>query len=257
MAAETPGKKSPAPILTSVSRAISAFRWVFMPLGLLALVAVGVHAAADSVDDRLRWVIEQLDAAMDGVFADFEATRQWVDAVGSVERTHLSRGLALLWELAVDVAIALPALGYYEESERAALINSKQTWRAQLERLNKKPTPMRIIHPTVAGVFVVAGAYAIARMVESSMFLALRAGIVPDGINGPLARMLALAAMVLVLASLGWRAVLRALQHADQACEKRAGKRAGPMTAGLVSSALALPLAVAVAIDTPWWSFFR
>lgn len=252
----SPPKKPAAPILTSISRGVSAFRWIFMPLGLLALVAVGVHAAADSVDDRLRWLIEQLDAAMDGVFADFEATRHWVDAIGSVERTHAARGLALLWELAVDVAIALPLLGYLEESERAPLINPTQTWRAQLERLNKKPTPMRIIRPVVAGVFVVAGAYAIARMVESTLFIALRNGIVPDGINGPAARIAALAAMILVLASLGWRAVLRSLQHADQHCEKRAGKKAGPLTAGLIGSALALPLAIAAAIDTPWWSFF-
>ena len=256
--AEIPtGKKPAAPVLTSISRGVSAFRWIFMPLGLLALVAVGVHAAADSVDDRLRWLIEQLDAALDGVFADFDATRTWVDAIGSVERTHLARGLALLWELAVDFAIALPALGYLEESERAPLINPTQTWRAQLERLNKKPTPMRVIRPIVSGVFVVAGAYAIARMVESSLYIALRNGIVPDDINGPVARFAALGAMILVLASLGWRAVLRALQHADQACEKKVGKRGGALMAGLVGSALALPLAIAAAIDTPWWSFFR
>ncbi|MBK7861798.1 MAG: hypothetical protein IPJ65_24915 [Archangiaceae bacterium] len=257
MPEKPPGRRSAAPVLESVSRGVSAFRWVFMPLGLLALVAVGVHAAADSVDDRLRWVIDQLDAALDGVFADFEFTRAWVDAVGSVERTHAARGLAFLWELAVDVTVALPALGYLEESERAPLINPKWTWSAQLLRLRQRPTPMRVIRPVATGVFAVAGAYAIARMVESSLYLALRSGIVPDGINGPVARIAALGAMVLVLASLGWRAVLRALQHADQLCEERGKKKGGALTAGLIGSALALPLALAAAIDTPWWSFFR
>lgn len=251
------GKRSTAPVITSMSRGISAFRWVFMPLGLLALVAVGVHAAADSVDDRLRWVIDQLDAAADGVFADFEFTRAWVEAIGSVERTHISRALAFLWELAVDFTIALPALGYLEETERAALINPTQTWRAQLQRLNKKPTPMRIIRPAVTAIFSVAGAYAIARMIESSLFIALKNGIVPDQINGPLSRFMALAGMLLVLSALGWRVVLRSLQHADAECEKRATKRAGPFTAGLIGSALALPLAVAVVLDTPLLSFFR
>jgi hypothetical protein len=256
--AELPrGKPKPAPVLTSISRGVSAFRWVFMPLGLLALVAVGVHAAADSVDDRIRWLIEQLDAALDGVFADFELTRSWVDAIGSVERTHIARALALLWEVAVDVTVAVPALGYLEESERAPLINPAKTWRAQLERLSKKPTPMRIIRPVATGVFAVAGAYAIARMVESSLYLALRGGVVPDDVNGPIARLFALGAMGLVLATLGWRAVLRALQHADELCEKRKGRRLGPLTAGLVGSALCAPLALAAAIDTPWWSFFR
>jgi hypothetical protein len=236
---------------------VAAFRWVFMPLGLLALVAVGVHAAADSVDDRIRWVIEQLDAAMDGVFADFEFTRSWVDAIGSVERTHFARALALLWELAVDAAIAFPLLGYLEESDRAPLINPAQTWRAQLERLKKKPTPMRVVRPLVAAIFAVAGGYAVARMVESSLFLALRNGILPEGVSGPLSRFMALGALALVLGSLGWRAVLRALQHADKVCESRAGKKAGPWTAGIVGSALALPLALAAVLDTPLLSFFR
>jgi len=228
-----------------------------MPLGLLALVAVGVHAAADSVEDRIRWLIEQLDAAVDGVFADFEFSRSWVDAIGSVERTHIARALALLWELAVDAAIALPLLGYLEETQRATQVNFAQTWRSQLIRLKKLPTPMRIIRPVVCGIFAVAGAYAIARMVESSLFLALRNGIVPDDFNGPVARIFALGAMVLVLGSLGWRAVLRALQHADEICEKRVGKKAGPLTAGWLGSLLALPLALVAAVDTPWWSFFR
>ncbi|MBL8950146.1 MAG: hypothetical protein JNK82_05180 [Myxococcaceae bacterium] len=239
-----------------MSRGVSAFRWVFMPLGLLALVAVGVHAAADSVDDRLRWLIEQLDAAMDSVFADFDPTRHWVEAMGSVERTHAARGLALLWELAVDFTVALPLLGYLEESDRAPLINPMKTWRALLQRLGKKPTPMRILRPVATGVFAVAGAYAIARMVESSTYLALRNGLVPDDVNGPAARLASLAAMVLVLAALGWRAVLRALQHADDTCEKQK-KRSATFTVGLIGSALAMPLALAAAVDTPWWSFFR
>ncbi len=255
-APELNGKKPAAPVLASISRGLSAFRWVFMPLGLIALVAVGVHAAADSVDDRIRWLIEQLDAAFDSVFADFDATRHWVDAIGSVERTHMARGLALLWELAVDFVVALPLLGYLEESERAPLINPQKTWRSLFDRLNKKPTPMRILRPVATGIFAVAGAYAIARMVESSLYLALRNGIVPDGLNGPAARIFSLTAMVLVLAALGWRAVLRSLQHADELCEKQK-KRSATFTVGLVGSALALPLAIAAAVDTPWWSFFR
>ncbi len=228
-----------------------------MPLGLLALVAVGVHAAADSVDDRLRFVIEQIDAAFDGIFDQFELTRSWVDAIGSVERTHIARALALLWELAVDAAVALPALGYLEETDRAPVINPKQTWAAQLERLRRKPTPMRILRPLVTAVFAIAGAYAVSRMVESSLFDALKAGIVPDGINGPLARLMSFGALGLITGTLGWRAVLRALQHADSVCEAKTKKRGAMWTAGLVGSALAVPLALAALLDTPLLSFFR
>src|SRR5256885_14726422 len=132
-----------------------------MPRGLLGLVAVGVHASADSVDDRIRWLIEQLDASVDSVFADFEFSRSWVDAIGSVERTHVARALALLWEIAVDVAIALPALGYFEATQREALMEPTKSWRVLVGRAKAKPTPMRIVRPVVAAGFAGAGADAL------------------------------------------------------------------------------------------------
>ena len=62
-----------APALTRISSFFGYFRWLFMPLGLMALVAVGVHAAADTVDDRLLWLVQGLDAWMDGHFARVDA----------------------------------------------------------------------------------------------------------------------------------------------------------------------------------------
>lgn len=246
-----------SPGLDRVSRGVGAFRWVFMPFGLLALLAVGVHGAADGIDDRIRWVVEQLDAIADGLFAQAELTRSWVDAISSAERTGLARGLAFVWELLVDVVVALPALGYFERTQRERLTEAAQSLRAQLVRLKAQPTPMRLSRPIITAAFVMAGAYAVARMVEAALFHALKAGIVPDGINGPLARIAAVGALVLVLSSLGWRAVLRSLQHADEVCAEHDRTKVSPYFAGWWGTAISLPLALAAFIDTPLLSFFR
>jgi hypothetical protein len=260
------------PALTRISSFLGYFRWLFMPLGLTALIAVGIHAAADSVDDRLLWLVQQLDAWLDAVFARTESLQSWVDRIGSREQTVIARALTLAWELAADLAIAIPALGY-RESATSPL--RKESWRTLLQRLNAQPTPMRIIRPLVTAVFALAGGYAIARMVEGALFISLRAGVAPDGVAGPLSRGFAFGSFLLVAVAFGARAVLRALQHADAICTPKAGLSASdrlavlsgqmkpprprnPWLAGLAGSAIALPLALAALIDAlPLLSFFR
>ena len=259
------------PALTRISSFLGYFRWLFMPLGLTALVAVGIHAAADTVDDRLLWLVQQLDAWFDTLFARTEALQSWVDRIGSREQTVIARSLTLVWELAADVAIAGPMLGY---SEGAPSAFRKETWKTLLQRLTRQPTPMRIIRPMVTAVFALAGAYAIARMVDGALFLSLRAGVAPDAVAAPLSRGLALGAFLLVSIAFGWRAVLRALQHADQLCtqkeltaaerlailarQEKKKRPINPWLVGLVGSAIALPLALGGLLDAiPLLSFFR
>lgn len=261
-----------APALTRISGFLGYFRWLFMPLGLLALIAVGVHAAADTVDDRLLALVQQLDAFFDALFARTESLQSWVDRIGSREQTLIARSLTLAWELAVDLAIALPALGYREAASKSF---NQESWRALLQRLKAQPTPMRVLRPLVTGVFALAGAYAIARMVEGALFLSLRAGVAPDAIASPLARAFAFGAFVLVAIAFGGRAMLRALQHADEVCapklalsasdrlammsgQKKPPRSKNAWTAGLVGTALALPLALAALLDAlPLLAFFR
>lgn len=261
-----------APALTRISSFLGHFRWLFMPLGLMALIAVGVHAAADTVDDRLLALVQQLDAWFDAIFARTESLQSWVDRIGSREQTLIARSLTLAWELAVDLAIALPALGY---REGAASAFKKESWRTLLQRLNAQPTPMRVLRPLVTGVFALAGAYSIARMVDGALFLSLRAGVAPEAIAGPLSRAFAGGAFLLVAVAFGGRAVLRALQHADQICtpktavsaserlpmmsgQKQVPRARSPWTAGLIGTALAVPLALAALLDAlPLLSFFR
>ncbi|MDP2272871.1 MAG: hypothetical protein Q8K32_19190 [Archangium sp.] len=241
--------------LEGVSRFFGAFRWAFMPLGLFALVAVGVHAAADVVDDKVLRLVEALDVFFDGFFAEHEATAAWVNKIDSRERTLFARGFALAWELAVDAFIALPALGYDELDEkerRFSLI--KETWRTLLRRVNQQPTPMRLVRPFVTSVFVFGGAYAVSRLVESTLFVGLVGDVAPADVAAPVARILAGTAMTIVLFSHAWRAVLRSLQHADETCI--ASKH--PWMAGLWGSVLSFPLALALLLEAEaLLSFFR
>lgn len=234
-----------------VSEGAGHFRFLFMPVGLLALVAVGVHAGADLVDDRLLRLLEALDARLDSLFAQAAWTRGWVDAVGSLERTVAARGLALAWELAVDVLVALPLLGY-REAEAAPLISAVRAREAAgqvLLRTLRAPTPLRVLRPLAVACFVAGGAVQVSRLVEGSLFVGLGGGLLPEGWAGPAARGAAVAAAALVLVSLGARAVGRALEHGDRASSAAVAEGRSAWTAGLWGTALAVPLGVALALE--------
>lgn len=240
---------------SAFSRFLGHFRWAFMPLGLLALIAVGVHAAADTLDDRLLAVVDLVDAAFDRVVGRFDLTAPLVDLLSLERRTLLARALALSWELAADVVLALPALGYREESAPQA--PPRHTWRAMLVRCLRKPTSMRWIRPLATALVAVAGACTVARLVQGTVYLSWRELLGEDAADG-VARGLSLAALLGLLWRLGWRAVLRNLQHADEASELHARGVARALAYGLPGSALVAPLALAAALDaSPLLSFVR
>lgn len=219
-----------------------------MPVGLFALVAVGVHAAADVLDDKLLVAIDALDAWADGLLARSDVTAGWVDRVGPLQRTYIARALAVAWELAVDLLVVLPQLGYAEADE-ARLSLADHGWRAAFSRLNQRPTPARLIRPAVTAAFVGAGTYAIARLVESTLFLALSAEVASPAASEVIARAFSVTAVLVVLVSLGGRAVLRALQHADRACEVAMRASAPVWSLGLWGNVLSVPLALALVLE--------
>jgi len=251
---------SPGPF-SALSRFLGHFRWAFMPLGLLALIAVGVHAAADTLDDRLLAVVDLADAAFDRIVGQYSFTAPLVDLLSLERRTTLARALALAWELMADVVLALPALGYREEVQspvRSPLaLPRHDSWRAMLSRCLRKPTTLRWIRPLATALVAVAGACTVARLVQGSVYLSWRE-LLGDGGADVAARGLALAALGGLLWRLGWRAVLRNLQHADAASELHARGPARAFAYGLPGSALVAPLALAAALDaSPLWSFVR
>jgi len=206
-----------------------------MPLGLLALIAVGIHAAADAVDDRLLWLIDRADATFDAWVSRWDFTKPMVDWVGAPERLLVARSLALAWELAADLVLALPALGYEEHP-------APPPWPRVV------PTVRAWVRPLCTFFVVLAGASAVARMVQGAVFLSLHS-LLGNGVSGALARAAALGALGAVTFSLGGRAVLRTYEDARQSVH---APRAW------VGTLLVAPLALAAAWDaTPLLAFVR
>ncbi|MBX7115686.1 MAG: hypothetical protein K1X64_15260 [Myxococcaceae bacterium] len=222
------------------SKGLGLLRGFYVPLGLFALIAVGVHGAADVLDDYVLRGVERLDAWLDTFWAMNSFTESWVDAVSSLQRTWIARAVAFAWEIAADLVVALPCLNYFEE-ERADL-RSPFRWGALLSRLNQKPTLTRLTRPFIAGIFAGTGAWTISRAVESALYPQLSA---LEEFAAPTAHTVSLISFALVLGSLAWRCAALALMHADSASEKRPGFFA----AGVWGTAVVLPLAVAAIAD--------
>jgi hypothetical protein len=250
-------------VLEVLGRFVSNFRWVFMPLGLAALVAVGVHAAADTLDDRLLALADALDAAFDSVVGRFSLTQGLVELVALEERTTFARALALLWELAADCVLVLPALRYREpelgERDPWRSLRTAPTggWKELWRRMVEQPTPLRWVLPLATAAVVLAGACTAARLVEGSVYLGWRR-LLGDGAAHVTAQLLAIGALLGVLGCLGVRAVRRNLEHADACSAAPAGSRRERLTRGLIGCVLVAPLALAALLDaSPVLSFFR
>src|SRR5262249_34429640 len=244
--------------LYKLSVVAGSFRWAFMPVALFALIAVGVHAAADTVDDRLLWLIDRLDELADRLLGAWSVTQSWVDAVGAEERTSIARGIMLVWEIAADVVLALPAFGYQEQLSAAPVPGglSSRPWFALLRRALREPSTLRLSRLFASASMVVAGACAVAKMIQGAIYLSARP-LVKSPMAASVGRGLAIAVAIGILATVGWRAVLRNLQAADQRSKGARGPR-DALLQGLVGAAITVPLAVAALADaSPVLSFFR
>ena len=241
---------TPSDFGQSLRRFFGALRWVTIPLGLMALLAVGVHAAADTIDDRILWIVDQVDAFFDSWFARWPATASWVNWVEPHEATLVARAVTFVLEVITDVVIAIPALGYYEEDAsvrgRARLAPQRQqSWAEVFRRTLKKPTLLRWTRPAATLCFALVGAGSLARMVQGQVYLSIQRTTGNGDALTTVARLASLAALVLVLGTLGWRAVLRSAQYADEQSEALCRTKVRALRVGLVRTVLIAPLAFA------------
>lgn len=196
-----------------------------------------------------------------GAWSFTEPAVRWIDLA---DRVGIARGVALIWELLVDALLALPALGYRESLAKpfrgffAFLGTAPPKVSALFRDVVHRPTVLRVTRPLAAGAIAVAGACAVARMLQASMYLSTRSWIGDDA-AGIIARGLAIAALAGVLITFGLRAVLLNLQHADEIARAHPHEQWFRTAArGLPGSALILPLAIAALLDaSPVLSFFR
>jgi hypothetical protein len=182
-----------------VAERAGRIRWVFLPFGLCALVAVGGHAAADVVGESLLVAVDRVDAFFDSLWSLWSFTAPLVEVVGLTQRTWFARAVALIWELLADVLIAVPMLGYDERE-------AKREWQMARELLRRSRAPLWLVRPLATLVISAAGAFSIARMVRGSLQLALHLSWLSQ-----LARFATLLALLALLAP---RAVFRSLEHA-------------------------------------------
>ncbi len=277
-------------LLESISRFAGSLRWLFMPLGLFATVAVGVHAGADAVDDWLLTAFDWLDGRCDRALAALllaagdlfgvEASRidGWVFGAASVvdlrERALLARWGAVALELGLDAGLALPVLAYREREstptalqDRARQIlagrglagNRREDLRELLRAVLRDPTPMRLLLPPIIALVAIAAASRIASEVQAVTFSSLSL-ILSVATAGTVARFAALLALGGVLVSLGGRATLQALFWAHKRAEtaQREGRSTfSRRSAGLVLLAISLPVACAALATARLTSFFR
>jgi hypothetical protein len=217
-----------------VAERVGRVRWIFLPLGLCALTAVGAHAAADVFGDKVLWLVDRADALFDSVFASWSVTAPLVDLIGFSQRTFFARAVALAWELSADALIAIPLLGY---DERDGAIE----WRAALAIFRKRPAPQRLVRPLATVLVAAAGACAVARMVQGSVQLAAHWSL--------LSHFAAACALFALLVLFLPRAAFRALEHEDA--------RGRGITIGLAGGAVLLPMMAAALFASPFLSFFR
>jgi hypothetical protein len=273
-----------------LSRLLASLRWLFMPLGLFALIAVGAHEGANAADD---WLLVSLDW-LDGLFDRFaawllpaaggllgasaERIDRWVFAAASLvdlrERALLARGGAVGLELLVDLTLALPALGYREHAGKAPSLEARlvearaihglppldpQGSMGELRLALLDPTLLRLLLPLATGAVAVAGSARMANEAQAAVFGALSTVVGPS-IAAPSARLAALLVLGGVLVSLGSRATLQSLWWAHGRAEKdrKAGRSASARRLrGALRLAVAAPIAAAALIGAPLLSFFR
>ncbi|HTO98521.1 MAG TPA: hypothetical protein VMK66_15840 [Myxococcales bacterium] len=177
-------------------------RWAFLPLGLCALAAVGAHAAADVVGDRVLWGVDRIDALFDALWSKWSFTAPLVELVGLTQRTWFARAVALIWELLADALVAVPLLGYGER-------DAAKEWQAGRDLLRRARSPLGLVRPLAALLLSLAGAFSVGRMVQGSLQLALHLSWL-----GHLARAAVLTGLAVLLVP---RAVFRSLEHARTA----------------------------------------
>jgi len=87
-----PENAPPAGALDAAARLADRLRWFFLPLALCALVAVGVHTAADVVGELLLRLVDAADAIFDSLVSRWTLTAPLVDLVGPAQRIFFARG---------------------------------------------------------------------------------------------------------------------------------------------------------------------
>jgi len=277
--------------LGKLSNGAGALRWLFMPLGLFALVAVGLHTGAAAFGDWLLAAFDTLDGLTDRALASYllwtgslfgvdpARVDGWVFSAPSFvdlrERALMARWCAVGLELLADLTLAGPLLAYREKAdEDPALTQRVEAIRAARglgpkapERLLpvireafRDPTLLRLLLPLTMAAATLAGPCRVATEVQVVPFSATSSWVDAEA-AGVAARIAALTILAGIFWSLGGRAVGQALwwAHGKADSDQRSGQpRMARRLRGAVRLAIVSPVALAAVLHgAPLWAFFR
>ncbi len=190
--------------------------WLY-GLAAFSLVCMGVHAAADSVDDRIAAGVESIDGAIDGLLARFDLTRPLVDVVGARGITTFARGAAFIWELIVDFLVGLSVFAFEKKKQTrdsfSAIAKEIVRQTQGLQAHGARRIAM-LVRPSLGACFVLAGSAAVGRIVQGGVTLRLQSLL---GSGAPaLGQIFGLCVLGACLVVLGVDAVAASFQRASK-----------------------------------------
>ena len=176
--------------------AFGQHRRLFVPLGVLALIALGVHAAADRFDDWAFVLLDFLDRRIEvgyGILADAfmsrsEERKMGFAAVVDLEmKENAARWMALGVEILVDLRLGFGAIAAFPQDElgyvlpgsklhhRVWAIVGRRIWK--LKRVGKhlavylrQPSVEKIYLPLAVSLATLAGSLGLFVAVDNALF---------------------------------------------------------------------------------------
>ena len=245
--------------LARLSAFVGRFRAFFVPFGLFAILAIGIHSGSDHIDDLNYAWLNLIDSVFDELLAAIirpvweffgasDVTTQaaifWaVDLVDLELKDQFARLVALIVELLADVMLALPVFLYRER---------EISIRGTIRKTMKDPTILRVVAPISGALASVAGVMIITREIQvatNAELLSIRAA---STFAGWVASAAGLLALVLVTWRLGWVVTVAAIRWAESRAlvdERNQVPKKQRRLRGWFTALIALPISVFAFID--------
>jgi hypothetical protein len=255
-------------LATLFLRLVSGLGRRLVPLGLFALIAVGLHAGADVLDDHALVALDLIDGlvdrvgsallgwAMGMVGAEPGLIERWTFAFAELidldTRDWLAKVVALGFELAGDVVLAVP-LFWHRHRDRP--------WAELGRNLVRDPTVLRVVAPLSGFCAAWAGVLVIAKEVQIVAHVGLEdaGGLAPYAGTG--AGVVGLLVLGLVGARLATRVVSSAVcwsDHVGQRDRERGWPVARRRLRGWAVGLVVFPVTVLAVLEAaPPWTTLR
>lgn len=206
---------------------VGGFGRLVVPLGLFAVLAVGLHAGADRVDDEARFVLDALDARLDAWGAAFlgwlfsalevgpTTSERWtfafVDLIDLDTRDELARVIALIVELVADLVLAVPLFLPRPDA---------RPYRQRLQVMFQDPTLLRWVGPLSAALASWAGVLTITRELQVASYAGVEQLSGLPRLAELMASLLAALVLLLVVGRLMSRVCVGAVSWAERVAER-------------------------------------